>query len=79
MAQRQKGYIKVLIYIMKRHGHLWERLIGLPNLLWAAAKARRGKRDRPDVAAFHLNLEHELLTLRDELAAGACCRTRSTS
>jgi retron-type reverse transcriptase len=56
---------------MKRCGYLWDGLISLRNLFRAAAKARRGKRDRSDVAAFHLRLEPELLALRDELAAGA--------
>jgi retron-type reverse transcriptase len=53
---------------MKRHGNLWPRLISFANLLRAARKAERGKRFRPDVAAFHFNLERELWTLHQELA-----------
>jgi retron-type reverse transcriptase len=40
------------------------------NLLVAAARARRGKRKRPNVAAFEFNQEGELLTLQRELQAG---------
>jgi retron-type reverse transcriptase len=54
---------------MKRHGHLWEGLISFENLLEAARKAQRGKRGRPNVEAFHFNLEAELWRLHDELAA----------
>jgi retron-type reverse transcriptase len=54
---------------MKRTGYLWDRLIGFPNLLRAAEKARRGKRFRTPVAAFHLELEPQLWRLHEELAA----------
>jgi retron-type reverse transcriptase len=54
---------------MKRHGNLWPQLIAFENLLQAAEKARRSKRFRPDVAAFHFNLERELWQLQEELAA----------
>jgi retron-type reverse transcriptase len=54
---------------VKRVGHLWERLISFDNLFQAALKARRGKRYRPSVLAFHDNLERELLRLQEELAA----------
>jgi retron-type reverse transcriptase len=53
---------------MKRHGNLWPSLIAFPNLLAAACQAARGKRYRPDVARFHLDLENELWTLHRELA-----------
>jgi retron-type reverse transcriptase len=56
---------------LKRHGHLWPRLIGFPNLLEAARKAARGKRGRPNVDAFHFDLEPELWRLHEELAAHA--------
>ncbi|MBM3983939.1 MAG: hypothetical protein FJ304_27455 [Planctomycetes bacterium] len=55
---------------MKRVGNLWERLISFPNLLRAARKARRGKRDRPATRAFEYNAERELLRIRAELEAG---------
>jgi retron-type reverse transcriptase len=53
---------------MKRQGFLWDELISFPNLLRAALQAQRGKRSRPNVEAFHFDLEPELLRLRDELA-----------
>jgi retron-type reverse transcriptase len=53
---------------MKRYGNLWPQLISFENLLHAAAKASRGKRFRPDVAAFHFNLERELWRLHEELS-----------
>ncbi len=53
---------------MKRHGNLWDRLISFENLLYAAEKARRGKRLRRDVAQFHFLLETELWRLHEELS-----------
>ncbi len=55
---------------MKRIGDLYDRIASFENLLWAAGRARRGKRNRPDVAAFHADLEANLLELRDELRSG---------
>jgi hypothetical protein len=52
---------------MKRRGLLWDELVGFPNLLRAALQARRGKRSRPNVEAFHFDLEPEFLRLRGEL------------
>lgn len=49
---------------MKRVGDLWDDLVSFGNLLAAAEAAAAGKRTRPDVAAFLLNLEGEMLTLR---------------
>jgi RNA-directed DNA polymerase len=54
---------------MKRFGNLWQRLIAFENLLRAANKASKGKRFRPPVVRFHFNLEHELWSLHEELAA----------
>ena len=53
---------------MKRYGNLWAKLISFEALLRAAEQACKGKRFRPDVAAFHFNLEHELWALHEELA-----------
>ena len=58
---------------MKRHGFLWPDLIGFANLLRAALQAQRGKRARPNVEAFHFDLEPELLRLHAELAAHTYC------
>jgi retron-type reverse transcriptase len=46
---------------------LFEQIVCFPNLLAAAERARRGKRLRPDVAAFHFELERQLVALEDEL------------
>ena len=54
---------------MRRAGNLWERIIGFENLLRAAHEAARGKRRKPDVARFSLELEPELLALQQELAS----------
>jgi retron-type reverse transcriptase len=53
---------------MKRHGNLWQQVIAFANLLRAAEKARKGKRFRPPVAAFHFDLEHQLWSLHEELS-----------
>jgi retron-type reverse transcriptase len=55
---------------MKRAGNLWPGLVSFDNLLGAAKDAARGKRSRPDVAWFLLNLEPELLRLQRELRSG---------
>jgi retron-type reverse transcriptase len=48
-------------------GTLFQRMTSFPNLLEAARLASRGKRLRPNVAAFALDLESELHQLRHEL------------
>ncbi len=52
---------------MKRHGGLFDRIPQFDNLLQAARRAARGKRDRPTVARFEFHLEPELLALKDDL------------
>ncbi len=54
---------------MKRIGNLWPELTSFANLLGAAEAAAVGKRRRPDVAAFLLDLEPNLCALRRELLA----------
>ncbi|MBU0498712.1 MAG: Retron-type reverse transcriptase [Gammaproteobacteria bacterium] len=56
---------------MKRIGSLWPQVIAFDNLLSAYRKARRGKRDRPEVARFAFGPERELLSLQEELLSGA--------
>ena len=56
---------------MKRVGGLWAELTSFANLLAAAEAAAAGKRKRPDVAAFEINLEPELIRLRRELLDGS--------
>jgi len=55
---------------LKRRAALLERIIRFDNLLRAAGRAARGKRERPTVARFEFHLERELLALQEELAAG---------
>jgi retron-type reverse transcriptase len=56
---------------MKRFGGLWEDLVSWPNLRGALDCAARGKRRRPDVAAFLLEWEPRIVALQRELRAGA--------
>jgi len=53
---------------MKREGNIWPKIINFTSLLLAAKKAQRGKRYRPEVAAFNFNLEYELCKLQEELS-----------
>jgi retron-type reverse transcriptase len=53
---------------VKTYKHLYKRIYAFENLYTAFRKARRGKRSRPDVAAFEFNLELELPRLQEELA-----------
>jgi len=52
---------------MKTIKHLFERVYSFDNLLLAAKKAQKGKRYLPDVAAFHVRLEENLLALQEEI------------
>jgi len=58
---------------MKRYGGLWDGLVSWENLLLAARKARRGKRDRRCVQRFEFDIEKELLRLQQELQAETYC------
>ena len=49
--------------------NLFPRILSFSNLLAAARRAQKGKRYRPDVLAFHANLEPELFRLQRELEA----------
>lgn len=55
---------------MKRLSGAWNQVVSFDNLLNAYRKARLGKRNRPEVARFGLNLERELLSLQRELLTG---------
>ena len=55
---------------MKRAGNLWPELTSFGNLLESARAAAAGKRSRPDVAAFLMGLEPNLVELRRELTEG---------
>ena len=52
---------------MKSHANLWPRVTSFENLYEAFRQARKGKRGRPDVAAFEFALESNLLGLQREL------------
>lgn len=52
---------------MKRLGGIWPKLVSFENLLLAYRKARRGKRTRPGVAEFGLDLERQLIALQRDL------------
>jgi RNA-directed DNA polymerase len=55
---------------MKRYGGLWDSVVAWPNLVRAAAKAQRGKRDRPAVQHFNFTQEYQLYRLAEELDRG---------
>ena len=50
-------------------GSLFSKIVAFPNLVLAARRAARGKRFRPNVARFSLQLEEELHALRQSLTA----------
>ncbi len=51
----------------KIHKNFYPQIYDLFNLWQAFAKASKGRRSHPSVAAFEYNLETELIRLRDEL------------
>lgn len=53
------------------HRDLFPRVCSFENLHRASLEARRGKRDREEVAAFEYDAEKNLLELRAELLDGA--------
>lgn len=53
---------------MKTYRHLYPQVHDFVNLHVAFRMARRGKRTRPEVAAFEYDLEANLLQLQAELA-----------
>lgn len=55
---------------MKRYGNLYEKITSFESLYWASRRARLGKRGKESCASFEMNLEEELLCLREELLAG---------
>ena len=54
---------------MHRHGHLFERVVAVENLLAAGEAALRGKRIRQPGVAFLAEFEKEVWRLHEELVA----------
>jgi len=52
---------------MKRYGNLFEEVVSFENLVAAAKRAFRGKKDKAQVAQFYFDMENELLCIREEL------------
>ena len=52
---------------MKRYGNLFEEVVSFENLVVAAKRAFRGKKDKARVAQFYFDMENELLRIREEL------------
>ncbi len=55
---------------MKRYDHLFEKIVTFDNLLLAAKKAARGKKDKRAVSDFLFHLENEIISLQEELVSG---------
>ncbi|MDY7080185.1 MAG: reverse transcriptase/maturase family protein [Chloroflexota bacterium] len=58
---------------MKTYKNLYPQIYTFANLYAAYRKARKGKRNRPDVASFEFDLEHNLLALQAELQDQTYC------
>jgi retron-type reverse transcriptase len=63
-----EGLIDFCGKLMKTYRSLYPQIISFENLYLAFRKARKGKRDRREVAAFELDLEPHLFRLQAELA-----------
>lgn len=55
---------------MKRAGHLFAQILDRANLRYAFYRARKGKRNRPDVEAFAADLEANLRGMACDVEAG---------
>jgi retron-type reverse transcriptase len=55
---------------VKRLDGLWPQIVQFENLYRAYRQARRGKKSRPDIVAFSLDLESQLADLTDALESG---------
>jgi len=53
--------------VKRRYDQLFEQIYAFSNLVGAAKKAQKGKKDRPAVVRFHFKLESEVFQLQDEL------------
>jgi RNA-directed DNA polymerase len=57
--------------VPKTYRDLWPQLVSFENLWLAYLGARRGKRSRPDVAAYEFEAEIRLLRLQERLESGS--------
>ena len=55
---------------MEKSQTLWEAIISFQNMHLAFKKAAKGKRSKPEIAAFEMNLEEQLFILIEELISG---------
>ena len=56
---------------MKRHGHLFDKIVETQNLYLAARKSFRGKKFKYTAAPFYFNLENEILRIQCQLSDGS--------
>jgi len=54
---------------MKRYGDLMQQVLSFGALVRASKRAARGKKTKPQVAAFIQNLENEVISLEQELSS----------
>ncbi len=55
----------------RTYSDLFPEVTSFDNLLQAFRKAAKGKRKKPEIAAFEYRLEPNLIELREELESGA--------
>lgn len=74
MARRQvagsggSGCARFFYYIMpKTYNNIWSQVFDFENLYAAFMAARKGKRDRPDVARFSMRAEERLIEIQNHL------------
>lgn len=67
ILQEIPGFVDDQTIAMRSHNSLFERVTNFDNLLTAFYRARKGKRDKGQVAAFEFRLEPELFRLQREL------------
>ena len=56
---------------MKRHGHLFDKIVETQNLYLAARKSFRGKKFKYTAAPFYFNLENEIVRIQHQLQDGS--------
>lgn len=64
---------RIAIFLMKTYRNLFPQVYDFENLYGAYRAARRGKRDRREVARFEARVEDQLFQLQDELRSETYC------